>query len=89
MHTAGDGLNFPGPIRSVIVPPNLTPMGPLRTLSDAEVPRAIRDGVTADERQLHPAMPHASAYHAFTDEDTAAVVAHLRLLPAADNPAAM
>jgi mono/diheme cytochrome c family protein len=45
--------------------------------SDEQFERAIRNGVGADGRLLHPAMP-STAYHSMTDEDVAAVVAYLR-----------
>ena len=61
--------------------PNLTPdreTGSGRW-SDEQFDRAIRRGIGADERLLHPAMPSA-AYHSMTDDDVAAVVAYLRSL---------
>ncbi|HVE38695.1 MAG TPA: c-type cytochrome [Planctomycetota bacterium] len=53
--------------------------------SDEQIERAIRRGIGADERLLHPAMPSA-AYHAMSDDDVAAVVAYLRTLRPVRNP---
>ncbi len=47
--------------------------------SDEQFERAIRRGVGADGRLLHPAMP-STAYHSMSDDDLAAVVAYLRSL---------
>lgn len=54
--------------------------------TDAQIIAAIRTGIDDEGHQLHPLMPYASAYHAYTDEDVAAVVAYLRTLPAVSHP---
>src|SRR6185295_12784999 len=62
--------------------PNLTPdpdTGAGRW-TDEQFERAIRQGVGADGRTLHPAMPSAS-FRSMSDEDAAAIVAYFRSLP--------
>ena len=60
--------------------PNLTPGGEIRTWSDGEIVRAIREGV--DDKGV-PLMVHpASDYYWMSDADAAALVAYLRSLPA-------
>lgn len=56
--------------------PNLTPGGPLARWSDAEVARAIRQGVDRDGRSLF-GMPSAQL-RVLSDRDLAAVIAALR-----------
>lgn len=64
--------------------PNLTPHASgLGRWSDAQVLRAIRDGVSGNGRPLAPLMP-SYAYHAMSDDDARAVVAYLRSLRAID-----
>lgn len=60
--------------------PNLTPAGPLKDWSDAEILRALREGV---DRQGHPLviMP-SQAIHYASDEDAFALIAYLRSQPA-------
>lgn len=70
-------INDPGLGR--VVAPNLTPGGRLASWSDAEIDRALRHGVAKDGRRLM-IMP-SSEYNAFSDEDAAAIIAHLRSLP--------
>lgn len=78
---AGGGQAFPQADGHVVLPPNLTPAGPLQSWSDDEIARAIRLGRAADGHQLNPIMPYASAFHAYSDTDVRAVVAYLRSLP--------
>ena len=73
--------------------PNLTPdkATGLGNWTDEQIITAFRIGIAEDGHQLNPLMPYASAYHAYTDDDAAAVVAYLRSLPAVshampDNP---
>ena len=82
---AGGGQRFEQPDGSVVVPPNLTPAGPLRASTDDQIAAAIREGRASDGHQLNPSMPYASAFYAYTDTDVAAVVAYLRSLPAVVN----
>ncbi|VIO77727.1 c-type cytochrome [Bradyrhizobium ivorense] len=63
---------------------NLTPAGALQHWSDAEIFRAIRNGVDADGRWL-VIMSFTSASR-LSDEDTFAVIAYLRSLTAAGAP---
>jgi mono/diheme cytochrome c family protein len=62
---------------STIYAPNLTVVG--KTLSDAELDRAIRRGLRPDGRS-ELAMP-SQAYVGFTDDEVAAIIAYLRSLP--------
>ncbi|HEX8791920.1 MAG TPA: c-type cytochrome [Polyangiaceae bacterium] len=59
--------------------PNLTPAG-LSTWSDADVERAMLDGISKDGSPLFPVMPYY-AYHNMTAADAQAIVAYLRALP--------
>jgi cytochrome c553 len=68
-----------------LYPPNLTPSGPIKGWTDAEVIRAIREGV---DNQGHPLiiMP-SDGFHGMGDADAQAIVAYLRTQPpAANNP---
>ncbi len=69
-----------GPPFGVLYAPNLTPGGPLKDWSDAEIIRAIREGVDNKGRPL-VIMPSAS-FHYLSDEDVQALVAALRAQPA-------
>lgn len=71
-----------GPPMGVLYAPNLTPGGKLKDWTDAEIIRAIREGVDKDGRPLF-IMP-SQAFHALSDSDVAAVVAYLRSQPAVD-----
>jgi mono/diheme cytochrome c family protein len=72
--------DLPVPIGS-LVPPNLTPAGPLKNWSDGEIFRAIRNGVGADGSWLM-LMSYTNAGR-MSDEDTLAVIAYIRSVPAA------
>ena len=61
------------------VPPNLTPGGPLRTWSDGQVFRAVRNGIGANGEWLMM-MSYTNASR-LSDEDILAVIAYLRSLP--------
>jgi mono/diheme cytochrome c family protein len=60
--------------------PNLTPAG-LSSWSDADIERAMLDGVAQDGSPLFPVMPYY-AYHNMAAADAQAIVAYLRALPA-------
>ena len=62
--------------------PNITPdpKTGIGKWSDAEIARAIREGVRPDGRQLYPIMPYL-LYNRMTDADVNALVAFLRSLP--------
>lgn len=74
-----------GPISAVFAVPNLTPDGEtgLGGWSDAEIARAIREGVDKDGIGLM-VMPSYN-YHVMSDEDVAAVVGYLRSLEPVHN----
>jgi mono/diheme cytochrome c family protein len=63
---------------------NLTPAGPLKRWSDGEIFRAIRNGVDASGGWL-TIMSFTNASR-LSDDDTFAVIAYLRSLPAAGAP---
>jgi len=60
--------------------PNLTPAG-LSSWSDADIERAMLDGVSQDGTPLFPVMPYY-AYHNMAAPDAQAIVTYLRALPA-------
>lgn len=62
------------------VPPNLTPAGDLAGWSDGDIFRAIRNGVGRDGRWL-VIMSYTNAGK-LSDDDTRAVIAYLRSVPA-------
>lgn len=66
------------------VAPNITPGGEIAGWSDAEVARAIREGMRPDGRLLGPPMPF-EVYRHLSDSDVSAIVAYLRTLPAVEN----
>jgi len=78
----GSAENFldGGPPFGTIWASNLTPGGPLKDWTDAEIARAIREGVDKDGRPLliMPSKP----MHNLSDADTAALIAYLRSQPA-------
>lgn len=63
---------------------NITQGGRVAAWSDAELGRAIREGVRPDGSLIGPPMPFG-VYRGIGDEDLAAVVAFLRTLPAVPN----
>jgi mono/diheme cytochrome c family protein len=80
---AGDVLDPAIPV----IAPNLTPDRDtgLGLWSDAEIARAIRQGIGRDRRPLRG--EHPSAYYSvLSDDDAAALVAYLRTLKAIRNP---
>jgi len=68
----------------VLYAPNLTPAGVLKDWTDAEIIRAIREGVDKDGRPL-VIMP-SPTFHNLSDADVQAIVAYLRSQPAVDHP---
>lgn len=72
----GDGPEF------TAYAPNITPAGWLSRWTDAELARAIREGLRPDGTLIGPPMPFAM-YRGLSDADLAAVVAFLRTVPAA------
>jgi Cytochrome C oxidase, cbb3-type, subunit III len=63
---------------------NLTPAGRLKNWSDGEIFRAIRNGVDANGRWL-TLMSYTNA-GSLSDDDTLAVIAYIRSVPAAGEP---
>jgi mono/diheme cytochrome c family protein len=61
---------------------NLTsdPETGIGNLSDDQLARAIREGISHDGRTLFPIMPYAN-FSAMTDEDLASVIVYLRSVP--------
>jgi mono/diheme cytochrome c family protein len=74
-----------GPIAVVFAVPNLTPdmETGLGSWSDAEIARAIREGV--DKAGVGLVVMPAYNYHALSDADVAAIVGYLRSLPPVHN----
>jgi mono/diheme cytochrome c family protein len=77
--------DLPLPLGS-LVSSHLTPAGDLSHWSDGEIFRAIRNGVDADERWLI-VMSYTNAGR-LSDDDTKAVIAYLRSVPAVGQKAA-
>jgi mono/diheme cytochrome c family protein len=74
----GGGMAFKGPWGES-VSADLTPAG-LSDWSDAEIARAVREGVAKDGRRLLPPMGYGYYAH-MSDSDMAAIIAYLRSLP--------
>lgn len=62
---------------------NITPGGRVAGWSDAELARAIREGIRPDGSLIGPPMPF-HGYRALSDRDVAAIVAYLRTVPAVE-----
>jgi mono/diheme cytochrome c family protein len=77
------GKHFPISVGSFVAS-NLTPAGSLKRWSDGEIFRAIRNGIGADGRWL-TGMSYVNAGR-LSDDDTLAVIAYLRSMPAAGVP---
>src|SRR5215212_2349061 len=70
LHLAGSSIGFGVPGVGVFYPPNLTPDREtgLGSWSEADIVRAVRQGVRQGVRELAPVMPWRN-YAALTDED--------------------
>ncbi|SMX24873.1 c-type cytochrome [Boseongicola aestuarii] len=69
------------------IAPNLTLGGRVSEWSDAELARAIREGITpGGTRVIGPPMPIA-LYSQLSDDDVMSIVAYLRSIPAVENDA--
>jgi mono/diheme cytochrome c family protein len=80
--TGGNDVGQDLPVRiGSFVSANLTPAGPLSRWSDGEIFRAIRNGIDHNGRWLI-IMSYTNASK-LSDDDTQAVIAYLRHLPAA------
>jgi cytochrome c553 len=77
------GEDFPVPIGS-FVSSNLTPAGQLSHWSDGDIFRAIRNGIDRDGHWL-VVMSYTNASK-LSDDDTKAIIAYIRSLPAAGTP---
>jgi cytochrome c553 len=86
----GAGVNdpdFPKPILTALVFPNITPDPETGSgkWTDDMLARAIREGVGHDGRPLIPLMPYESFRH-LSDEDLASIIVYLRSIPPVRNP---
>ena len=66
------------------VAPNITPAGRVKDWSDAELVKAIREGIRPDGSLIGPPMPF-EVYHQLSDDDVASIVMYLRTVPAVEN----
>ncbi|HEX5688857.1 MAG TPA: c-type cytochrome, partial [Roseiflexaceae bacterium] len=81
--SGGNDLSGDSPVPiGTLVPPNLTPAGPLQEWSDQEIAQAIRNGLHKNGRTL--LMP-TEALRNLSDEDVASLVAFLRSQPPVQN----
>lgn len=83
---AGSEVGFHIPGLGVFFPRNLTPDREtgLGSWSEADIVKAVRQGIRPDGRVLAPAMPYKS-YGRLTDADAAALAAYLKSLKAVVN----
>lgn len=82
MELAGRVVEDIEPFRAVAA--NLTPAGRIADWSDAELARAIREGIRPDGSLIGPPMPFAM-YRGLGDDDLMSMVMFLRTLPAVEN----
>jgi mono/diheme cytochrome c family protein len=66
------------------IAPNITPASHIADWSDAELARAIREGIRPDGSVIGPPMPF-TFYRGLSDTDLAAIVAYLRTVPTVDH----
>jgi mono/diheme cytochrome c family protein len=66
------------------IAPNITPGGRVAQWSDAELTKAIREGIRPDGTVIGPPMPFIF-YRDLSDNDIAAIVAFIRTVPAFEN----
>lgn len=78
---AGSEVGFQIPGLGIFFPRNLTPDREtgLGSWSEAEIVKAVRQGIRPDGRVLAPAMPYKS-YGRLTDADASALAAYLKSL---------
>lgn len=74
------------PFRAVA--PNLTPAGRIAGWSDAELAKAIREGLRPDGSLIGPPMPF-TMYRGLSDDDVGSIVMFLRSLPATESAEAL
>lgn len=82
MNLAGRLVEDIEPFRAVAS--NITPGGRVAEWSDAELARAIREGIRPDGSVIGPPMP-AVLYRGLSDDDLASIVMYLRAVPAVEN----
>lgn len=70
------------------VAPNITPAGRIAGWTDAELAKAIREGLRPDGTLIGPPMPFAM-YRGLSDDDLASIVMFLRSLPATETAEAL
>lgn len=70
------------------VAPNLTPAGRIADWSNADLGRAIREGIRPDGTLIGPPMPF-TMYRGLSDDDVASIVMFLRSLPATQSAEAL
>lgn len=63
---------------------NITPGGRVADWTDAELARAIREGIRPDGTVIGPPMP-MGLYRGLSDDDLYSIVAFLRTIPASEN----
>lgn len=63
---------------------NITPAGRIAEWSDAELARAIREGIRPDGSLIGPPMP-ITLYRGLSDDDVNSIVMYLRQVPAVEN----
>lgn len=66
------------------IAPNITPAGRVKDWSDAELARAIREGIRPDGSVIGMPMPF-EVYHGISDTDLMSIVMYLRTVPAVEN----
>jgi mono/diheme cytochrome c family protein len=66
------------------IAPNITPAGRVKDWSDAELAKAIREGIRPDGSLIGPPMPF-EVYKGIADDDLASMVMYLRTVPAVEN----
>lgn len=66
------------------IAPNISPTSRIAGWTDADLGRAIREGIRPDGSLIGPPMPFAM-YRGLSDEDLSAIVAFLRTIPAVEN----
>jgi mono/diheme cytochrome c family protein len=83
---SGGNVGFEMPTVGFFFPPNLTPDDAtgLGKWSEADIAKAIRQGVRPDGRQLIPIMPYGW-YSKLTEEDALAMAAYLKSLAPVSN----
>ncbi|MDB5539670.1 MAG: Cytochrome [Devosia sp.] len=66
------------------IAPNITPAGPVGSWSNADLAKAIREGVRPDGTVIGPPMPF-EVYRGISDTDVQSMVLYLRTVPAVEN----